>query len=131
MTDVPTKNDRERLIEILDSNSGEMQSREYGGGTFFSMAPDEIADVILESFHIAVPVEPEWEYGFRADDGPVCASIFGMPFESAAAAEHTGSKNYWEKLEVLRRAPGDEWQPATPVPRDITSASDKGMGLIV
>lgn len=41
------EHERDCLVTFLADNSSEVQSREYGPGTFFSMTPDELADIIL------------------------------------------------------------------------------------
>jgi len=64
---------------------------------------------------LPVPVEPEYEYGFSADGGPVVERAFGIvPFETADAARHTGSKWFEETLDIVRRTkatPAGEWEP--------------------
>jgi len=77
-----------------------------------------VADAVLAIESPAVPVEPEWEYGFSADGGTVVERAFGIiPFETAEAAEHTGSKFFERTLDIVRRTkgvPAGEWQPVAP-----------------
>ena len=66
---------------------------------------------------VTVPTENEYEYeyGFSADGGPVVERAFGIvPFETADAARHTGSKWFEETLDIVRRTkatPAGEWEP--------------------
>ena len=72
-----------------------------------------VADALLAT-RLPVPVEPEYEYGFSADGGPVVERAFGIvPFETADAARHTGSKWFEETLDIVRRTkatPAGEWE---------------------
>lgn len=54
-----------------------------------------------------------YEYGFTYDGNtPVMAYMFGLPYKSAASAEHTAVKWYTDTYEILRRENEDsEWEP--------------------
>ncbi|MGV8912221.1 MAG: hypothetical protein ACOH14_06335 [Rhodoglobus sp.] len=71
---------------------------------------------------VAVPVEPEWEYGCRLyghhdaaalglgfDSDDVFTSNFGVPFSSSAMARIAGQQ-YSDVVEVVRRRADAEWQ---------------------
>ena len=66
-------------------------------------------------------VVPEYEYAFRADDGPIIVATFGgmVTFDTYESAYRTGAKCYWQKLEILRRPKGDESAEWEPAPADV------------
>ena len=113
---VPTENDEWPLKAALDAlDREENWSRDPDSNGWVYDIQGGARSIIARGFRLPVPVEPEWEYGFSADGGMVVDRAFGIiPFETAEAAEHTGSKWFERTLDIVRRTkgvPAGEWQP--------------------
>jgi len=118
--DKPRKFTLEQRADLIDFARSAIQSvwDDVGATTAEVLAGNVVSAQefawLSMHFPVAVPVEPEYEYGFSADGGPVVERAFGIvPFETADAARHTGSKWFEETLDIVRRTkatPAGEWE---------------------